>query len=59
MGLCREKVHREVEIIYPIDRCAEHKDTIRSCIYEEGAGKYTFMYSNYKNVAISDKNKLQ
>ena len=38
MGLCREKTDRDVEEIMPIDRCEEHRETIRTCMKVEGAG---------------------
>ena len=41
MGLCREKVDRAVEIIWPTDQCAQHRDTIQGCIYEEGLATST------------------
>ena len=44
MGLCREKVDRDVEIIMPTDQCAQHRDTIQGCIYEEGLGMNRRLY---------------
>ena len=40
MGLCREQVlSRSIQVVYPIDRCVKHKETIQSCMYEETKGK--------------------
>ena len=44
MGLCREKVEdrslfdeeRNVKMVMPVDRCVEHRDTIRACMIAEG-----------------------
>ena len=44
MGLCREKVDdrsidvegRNVQMVMPVDQCVEHRDTIRTCMVEEG-----------------------
>jgi len=43
MGLCREKVEdrslfdeeRNVKMVMPVDRCVEHRDTIRACMIAE------------------------
>ena len=42
MGLCREKVEsrsildRNIQMVLPVDQCAEHKDAISTCMVEEG-----------------------
>jgi len=37
MGICREKTDRDVQVIMPIDRCEEHRETVRNCMKIEGA----------------------
>ena len=40
MGLCREKVsERGIEVILPIDQCAQYPDTVRACLYSDTGGK--------------------
>ena len=34
MGLCREKRQDFRTRMMPMDRCAEHKDAIKSCVYD-------------------------
>jgi len=37
MGLCREKLpNRQIEVILPVNECAEYPDLIRSCLSSEG-----------------------
>ena len=42
MGLCREKVEsrslmeRAIQMVMPVDLCAEHEDVISTCLIKEG-----------------------
>ena len=42
MGLCREKVEtrslldRTIQMVLPVDLCADHEDDIRTCMIQEG-----------------------
>ena len=42
MGLCREKVEsrsfieRAIQMVMPVDLCAEHQDVISTCLVQEG-----------------------
>ena len=42
MGLCREKVEtrslldRTIQMVLPVDVCAEHEDDIKTCMIKEG-----------------------
>ena len=50
MGLCSEQVDHK--IILPRDQCAQHRDKIKLCMYEEGKGKITFISWNFNSISI-------
>ena len=49
MGLCREKLpNRQIEVILPVNECAEYPDKIRSCLSSEGGGKSNYIFGLIK-----------
>ena len=49
MGLCREKLpNRQIEVILPVNQCAEYPDVVRACLKSEGGGKLNYIFCLFK-----------